>query len=244
MRDAILKTIASRIGGNKELTIETCFVPDANRTLQLGTKKATLTEFNTSHLEDPDDLCGILSPMLCNMGYPCAIQQPFYADLLANIYLGNNVVIKSNVVILDIGKVYIGDNTIISQGVLICAVGHKAHPAHRIALDYARSIHIGPDCQIGENSIIAMGTIIERGVKVLPGSFVSGHIQEGSVIGGIPAQEIRSYKQHAYKSDYNDTINAIIAHCKNSREFELGPYNEGGIDICDFSLIKISQKFI
>lgn len=109
------------------------------------------------------------------------IFSPFKCDVGENIKLGNNVFIGGNCTILDFASVTFGDDVWVGANSGFYTSGHDTDSINRINGEgYANPIHIGNNVwigasativcssksgiEIGENSIIATGSVINKNV--------------------------------------------------------------------------------
>ena len=107
-----------------------------------------------------------------------------------NIFLGNNVVISKNVELVTHDMSYTlfkNDDTLISK------IGNFKYPY------YTDKIVIGNNVMIGANAIILPGVKIGSNVIIGAGSLVSHDVQDGTVVGGVPAHVIGNYYDYAKK---------------------------------------------
>lgn len=116
----------------------------------------------------------------------------FHCDNGLNIEVGDEFLANYNVTILDIAKVVMGDNVWIGPGVLIATVNHPLNPAgRRQHLGIAKPITIGNDVWIGGNATILPGVHIGNNVIVAAGAVVTKDVPDNTLVGGVPAKEIR-----------------------------------------------------
>lgn len=147
----------------------------------------------------------ILSPAInksVSLGIPCGIH--------------SNVVLESGVKIGDYS--YVNSGTRVGKNVTIgkycsiaynCLIGMGDHPVDFVSTspftfgennvfnkeiawdDYNRKVVIGNDVWIGSNAIIMQGIKIGNGAIIAAGAVVTKDVQPYSVVGGIPAKEIK-----------------------------------------------------
>lgn len=148
-------------------------------------------------------------------GYRCGLEKGL--RILGNpiIKMGNNVMLRSNIIIigngfLEIGsntcindqviidvtkKISIGDNCMIAPRVYIADVDHKFEGKNQpIAFQgyLSKDILICNDVWIGANCFITKGVKIESGVVVGANSVVTKNINKNSVVGGVPTRYIKN----------------------------------------------------
>lgn len=117
----------------------------------------------------------------------------FNCDNGKNIHVGDNFLTNYNVTILDIMPVRIGNHVMIGPNTLICTVGHPLSPqGRRKHLGIGKAITIGDDVWIGGNCTILPGVSIGNNVVVAAGAVVTKDIADNCLVGGVPAQVIKS----------------------------------------------------
>lgn len=103
-----------------------------------------------------------------------------------NCWLGKNLVINGN------GKVFIGDNCDIAPEVTFLTGSHKIGKKERRAGEgYNDDIIVKEGSWIGARSTVLSGVAISSGAVVAACSCVVSNIEENSMVGGVPAKEIK-----------------------------------------------------
>lgn len=105
------------------------------------------------------------------------IASPFLCDYGHNIHLGRNFFANYNCVMLDEAPIIIGDNVLVAPNVSFYTAGHPTDVERRNQwLEYAWPITVGnnvwicgnvtitPGVTIGDNSIIAAGSVVTRDI--------------------------------------------------------------------------------
>lgn len=109
-----------------------------------------------------------------------------------NLQMGANSSLGPNVDCYNQGKISIGSNTVISQKTYLCASSH----------DYTKSdfplilkpIVIGSRVWVAAGAFIGPGVTIENHAVVAARSVVVKKVNENTIVGGNPAQIIKSRK--------------------------------------------------
>ena len=124
------------------------------------------------------------------------IISPFYCDYGYNIHIGEGFFSNTNLVILDGAEVSIGNNVYIAPCVGIYTAGHPLDVKRRNAgLEYAYPIKIGNNVWIGAHSIILPGVTIGDNVVIAAGTVVNRDVPSGMLIAGNPGKIIREINQ-------------------------------------------------
>jgi acetyltransferase-like isoleucine patch superfamily enzyme len=122
--------------------------------------------------------------------YPLAV-----AYARSTIHIGANVTINDFVHIWGGGGVTIGDGTMIAAGARIISQTHDAN-ALLSGMDYTqtsvvRPIVIGRNVWIGSNACILPGVVIGDNSIVAAGSVVTRNVARNTVVAGVPARTLR-----------------------------------------------------
>ena len=136
---------------------------------------------------------------------------------------------QSHIVVEKRGQAVFGDRVTISFGAAIhcrlelhvgndCQIGPFAvihdsdfHVAgQREAHDEPAPIRISDRVKLGSRVTVMRGTIIGEGACVLGGSVVSGNIEAGSVVGGVPARPLGSGLESNGKSDLVELVTRVL----------------------------------
>jgi lipopolysaccharide O-acetyltransferase len=111
-----------------------------------------------------------------------------HIGVLKRIELGDNVLIASNVLIIDH-----------NHGHYKGEVQDTPFTAPKDRKSIAESVYIGKNTWIGENVSILPGTIIGEGCIIGANSVVSGVFEKHQIIGGAPARPIKKYDSSTNK---------------------------------------------
>lgn len=132
-----------------------------------------------------------LSERLGAAGENACIRPPFHCDYGYNIFMGDNVFLNFNCIILDVVPVRIGSGTQIGPGVQILAADHPRDPALRgKMLESGRPVTIGENVWIGGGAIILPGITIGDHAIIGAGSVVTRDVASGTTVAGNPARPL------------------------------------------------------
>ena len=142
-----------------------------------------LARYNNANATLPERL-GAVGDNTC-------IRPPFHCDYGYNIFLGSNVFLNFNCIVLDVVPVRIGDGTQIGPGVQILAADHPRDPALRQKmLESGRPVTIGRNVWIGGGAIILPGITIGDHAIIGAGSVVTRDVPSGVTVAGNPARPL------------------------------------------------------
>lgn len=135
---------------------------------------------------------GSLAEQMGTVGENTCIRPPFHCDYGYNIFLGSNVFLNFNCIVLDVVPVRIGDGTQIGPGVQILTADHPRDPALRQKmLEFGRPVTIGQNVWIGGGAIILPGITIGDNAIIGAGSVVTHDVPSSVTVAGNPARLLR-----------------------------------------------------
>jgi acetyltransferase-like isoleucine patch superfamily enzyme len=117
---------------------------------------------------------------------------PFYTTGGDNIRIGRNVFINQNCTMYDLGGIDIADDVMIGPNVNIITSSHPIDPAERRACVIARPIRIGHNVWIAAGATIIGGVTIGENSVVAAGSVVTRDVPPNSLAAGNPARVVRA----------------------------------------------------
>ncbi len=141
---------------------------------------------------DPVERVGLLRALLGAIGEETVIRSPFFCDYGYNIYLGREVFLNFNCVLLDVMPIRIGDKTQIGPGVQIYAADHPRDHQKRLAgLECGKSVTVGRNVWIGGGAILLPGISVGDDAVIGAGSVVTRDVAPGVIVAGNPAHLLR-----------------------------------------------------
>ena len=115
---------------------------------------------------------------------------PIYTDCGKNITVGKNVFINACCKFQDQGGIRIGCDCLIGHNATLCTINHNLDPDHRGDMTF-KPIVIEDKVWLGANVTILPGVTIGEGAIVAAGAVVTKDVAPRTVVGGVPAREIR-----------------------------------------------------
>lgn len=151
-----------------------------------------LTTFNQSPSADDQNrsLAAILGYQLPKSSH---VNPPFQTDFGRHTFIGQNVFINRDVMLVDLGGVFIEDNALIGPRAMIISVNHREKPAHRRDL-ILKSVHIKKGAWIGAGAKVLPGVTVGENAIVGAGAIVTHDVPANMVVAGAPAKVIRPIK--------------------------------------------------
>jgi len=148
-------------------------------------------EFNRSDFEEFEKKENIIRELFGSVGEGLSIEHNFHCDLGYNIHVGNNFYAGYNCTILDMAEVRIGDDCMIAPNVGIYTAGHSVEPKDRNKSGYGIPITIGNNVWIGGSCVILPGVNIGDNSIVAAGSVVTKDVPANTIVAGNPAKIIK-----------------------------------------------------
>ncbi|BBH24296.1 maltose O-acetyltransferase [Paenibacillus baekrokdamisoli] len=148
-------------------------------------------EFNRSDFEEFEKKENIIRELFGSAGEGLSIEHNFHCDLGYNIHVGNNFYAGYNCTILDMAEVRIGDDCMIAPNVGIYTAGHSVEPKDRNKSGYGIPITIGNKVWIGGSCVILPGVNIGDNSIVAAGSVVTKDVPSNTIVAGNPAKILR-----------------------------------------------------
>jgi len=148
--------------------------------------------FNDSDPEESDERVRLIHELFGSVGEGVGIEHNFHCDLGYNIHVGRNFYAGYNCTILDMAEVRIGDDCMIAPNVGIYTAGHSVEPKNRNKSGYGIPITIGSNVWIGGHSVILPGVTIGDNSIVAAGSIVTKDVPANVVVAGNPARILKS----------------------------------------------------
>lgn len=116
---------------------------------------------------------------------------PFYTDFGENISIGKNVFVNHACTFMDRGGITLEDNVLIGPKVNLITTNHPINPAKRRAT-ISKPILIKKGAWIGVGATILPGVTIGENSIVAAGSVVSKDVPDNVIVGGIPAKILKT----------------------------------------------------
>lgn len=152
--------------------------------------KELLVKMNSS--SDPDEIRDLLSQITGNqLDGTVFVFTPLYINYGKNTVIGKNVFINFDCVFLDLGGITIEENVLIAPKVSLLTEGHPLAVEHRQNL-MAAPIHIKKGAWIGAGATILPGVTIGENAVIAAGAVVSKDVPDNVIVGGVPAEIIKT----------------------------------------------------
>jgi maltose O-acetyltransferase len=146
-----------------------------------------LLRLNTS--TDFDERAALMRVFLGAFGEGSFIRPSFFCDYGYNIFLGRNVFLNCNCVLLDVMPIRIGDGTQIGPAVQIYTADHPRDRETRLAgLEFGKPVTIGSNVWIGGGAILLPGITVGDDAVIGAGSVVTRDVPAGATAVGNPAR--------------------------------------------------------
>jgi maltose O-acetyltransferase len=138
---------------------------------------------------DPAQRSQILNLLLGAIGEQTTVRSPFFCDYGYNIFLGRDVFVNFNCVMLDVGEIHVGDETQIGPAVQIYAADHpRDRVIRREARECGKPVMVGKNVWIGGGAVLLPGVTIGDDAIIGAGSVVTRDVPPGATAAGNPAR--------------------------------------------------------
>jgi acetyltransferase-like isoleucine patch superfamily enzyme len=125
---------------------------------------------------------------------------PFHTNLGRFIKLGKHVFINHACSFLDMGGITLEDHVLLGPRVNLVTENHPLDPAIRRGM-LCKPIIIKRNAWIGAGATILPGVTIGENAVVAAGAVVSKDVPDNTVVGGIPANSLKTYNAVSHESD-------------------------------------------
>lgn len=138
-----------------------------------------------------------------------SVFSPFYCEYGINIHVGKDCSINYNCIFLDVSPITLGDGVWIGANVTLATPNHPLlveerlpydYPDGRYNLEYSSPIVIKDGCWICSSVTICGGVTIGENSVIAAGSVVTRDVPPNTLVAGVPARVIRTI-------DNDDRIN-------------------------------------
>ena len=166
--------------------------PEAHklREASFATKALLLQLNNSCNQAEMNDLLGQITGSAIDKSV--TVFTPLYINYGKHTRIGKNVFINFDCVFLDLGGITIEDNVLIAPKVSLLSEGHPVNPGERQSL-VPGPIHIKKNAWIGAGATILSGVTVGENAIVAAGAVVSKDVPANTIVGGIPAKQIKSF---------------------------------------------------
>lgn len=176
----------------KMLANELYIATDPELTAMRSKARKLFTQYNQTSYDDLGTRQQIMEQLLGKTGRNLDIQAPFFCDYGVHIYLGDNVFMNFNCIILDCAEVYIGNNVMFGPNVQVYTAYHPLLAMERIqGPELAAPITIKDNVWVGGGAIICKGVSIGENATIGAGSVVTRDIPSNVFAAGNPCKVIR-----------------------------------------------------
>lgn len=143
----------------------------------------------------------LLKEMLGAIGENCYIEPPFHANWGGkNIFFGNNVYANFNLTAVDDVEIIVGDNVLFAPNVTLTTANHPIAPKLRAkGYQYCKKIVIKNNVWICSGAIILAGVTIGENSVIAAGSVVTRDIPANVVAMGSPCKVYREISEDELK---------------------------------------------
>jgi acetyltransferase-like isoleucine patch superfamily enzyme len=153
---------------------------------------AITARLNRLTFDDTDEVRALFSELIGKAVHESFVLiPPFYTAGGDEISVGHNVFVNQNCTFYDLGGLDIGDDVLIGPNVSIITAGHPLEPSRRRAATIGKPIVIERGVWIAAGATIIGGVTVGENSVVAAGSIVTRDVPPNTLVGGNPARVIR-----------------------------------------------------
>jgi acetyltransferase-like isoleucine patch superfamily enzyme len=154
---------------------------------------AITATLNRLTFDDADEVRALFSQLIGKkVDESFLLIPPFYTAGGDEIRVGRNVFVNQNCTFYDLGGLDIADDVLIGPNVSLITTGHPLEPSQRRAATIGKPIVIERNVWIAAGATIIGGVTVGENSVVAAGSVVTRDVSPNTLVGGNPAQVIRS----------------------------------------------------
>lgn len=162
-----------------------------------------MQQYNSLPYSDRKKRYGMICGQFGSVGTNVSVADGIIIGFGDNIHIGNNVSINYRCILNDCNSIVIGSDVLIAPGVQMNTASHPTPLEERLTKNwnptsgeyrwrtFAKPIVIGDGCWIGANATILGGVTIGDGAVVAAGAVVTKDVAPHTLVGGVPAKEIK-----------------------------------------------------
>lgn len=158
-------------------------------------KRATsiTARLNRLTFNEPDEVRALFSELIGQkLDDTVLLIPPFYTAGGNEIRVGRNVFINQNCTFYDLGGLEIADDVMIGPNVSLITTGHPLEPSQRRSTTVGKPILISRNVWVAAGATIIGGVTIGENSVVAAGSVVTRDVPPNTLVAGNPARVIRS----------------------------------------------------
>lgn len=126
-----------------------------------------------------------------SVGLNCIVEGGIHIDYGSQLEFGNNIYINAHCVFLDAAKIKIADHVLVGPNVQFYTVNHSSNPIERKnGICFAKPIHIEANVWIGGGVTILPGITVGENAIIAAGSVVTKDVLANTTVRGNPAIKV------------------------------------------------------
>lgn len=140
----------------------------------------------------------LLKTLAVHVGENVLIKEDVYILNPSGLTVGDNVSIHPFCYLECIGGITIGNDVSIAEGTSIISFDHNYENTSIPIKDQGitrKAISIANDVWIGAKATLLGGVTVENGAIIAAGAVVNADVKKYSIVGGVPAKEIKTRKK-------------------------------------------------
>ncbi|MBP5687275.1 MAG: galactoside O-acetyltransferase [Muribaculaceae bacterium] len=124
-----------------------------------------------------------------NLGEGAMVMPPLKGVCFDRVYIGKNVMIMPDCLMMSRGGITIEDDAMIAANVQLISNNHDLHDRQLLI---CKPVHIGKKAWIGAGATILPGVTVGENAVVAAGAVVTKDVAPNTIVGGNPAKFIKN----------------------------------------------------
>ena len=173
---------------------------------------------NQTNIEDEEKIKNLEVKLFGETPVEFYVTPPVYVDYGRHVNIGENFYANMGCMFLDVNYINIGDNVMFGPRVNLYTASHPIDPSIRNEqLEYGAPINIKDNVWVGGNVTILPGVNIGENAIVAAGSVVTKDVPSNTIVGVNPAKHIKDITNKDYEK-WNDLKIAYEKRKVDTRE--------------------------
>ncbi len=153
---------------------------------------AVCRELSALYPDDPPRATAMFAELVAECGPGLDIRPPISIEYAERVFIGSNVFINADLMVIGSGKITIGDNVLIGPCTRLYTPNHSVDvDLRRAGWELGLPITLEDDAWLGGSVVVCPGVTVGRGSVVGAGAVLTKDVPPGVVVGGNPARVIR-----------------------------------------------------
>lgn len=213
------KRFKNKLSELNRMKLGLLYSPEDPNIQEMSKKGQLLTEeYNTVSIMDVERKQKILEELFYQIGENVNIRAPFHVDYGSQMIIGNNFFANFDCIFLDVSPIVIGNNVMMGPRVGLYTATHPlTADVRNQGLESGQLILIEDNVWIGGGSTINPGVTVGENSIIASGSVVTKDVPRNSIVAGTPAKVLRQINEDDHKH-WNEMANNYYFDTQGNEE--------------------------